>query len=197
VGRVIWYSGRVSSFGRRRRVGAFVRVGIHLVGACLTSDFDVVFTSGFVSSSSTHWYGQNTILTTFIFEQKIKHHFTPKALIPIVGDSAPPCGMVVFMIIAQRRLSTLTQYLTWFGKSPTSTGVVYIIRDRERIQHTKEDHIHSTPISHCYIGQQLHIAAGLLVAALLFLSLFFSLLFLLFLTLSFCAALLVSIYRLQ
>jgi hypothetical protein len=85
--------------------------------------------------------------------------------------------MVVFMIIAQRRLSTLTQYLTWFGKSPTSTGEIDIIRDRERIQHTEEDHIHSTSISHCYIGQQLHKAAvGLLVAALLFLSLFFSLL---------------------
>jgi hypothetical protein len=46
-----------------------------------------------------------------------------------VGDFSP-CGSVVFMIIAQRRLSTLTQYLTWFGKSPISTGVVYIIRDR-------------------------------------------------------------------
>jgi hypothetical protein len=101
------------------------------------------------------------------------------ALIPIVGDSCSPCGTMMFMIIAQRRLSTLTQYLTWFGKSPTSTGEINIIRDRERIQHTEEDHIHSTPISHCYIGQQLHKAAGLLVAALLFLSLFFSLLFLL------------------
>jgi hypothetical protein len=93
---------------------------------------------------------------------------------------------------------TNTQYLTWFGKSPTSTGEIDIIRDRERIQHTEEDHIHSTPISHCYIGQQLHKAAGLLVAALLSFSL------LLFfcssttrLSLSFCAALLVSIYRLQ
>jgi len=74
------------------------------------------------------------------------------ALIPIVGDSCSPCGTVVFMIIAQRRLSTLTQYLTWFGKSPTSTGEINIIRDRERIQHAEEDHIHSTPISHCYIG---------------------------------------------
>jgi len=35
-----------------------------------TSNFDAVFNSGFVSSSSAHWYGQNTILTTFIFEQK-------------------------------------------------------------------------------------------------------------------------------
>ena len=77
------------------------------------------------------------------------------ALIPIVGDSCSPCGTVVFMIIAQRKLSTLTQYLTWFGKSPTiSTGEIDIIRDRERIQHTEEDHIHSTPISHCFIGQQ-------------------------------------------
>ena len=50
-----------------------------------------------------------------------------------------------------------------------------LFRDRERIQHMKEDHIHSTPISHCCIGQQLHKAARLLVAALLFLSLFFSL----------------------
>jgi len=58
------------------------------------------------------------------------------------------------MIIAQRRLSTLTQYLTWFGKSPTSTGEINIIRDRGRIQHTEEDHIYSNPISHCYIGQQ-------------------------------------------
>jgi len=74
------------------------------------------------------------------------------ALIPIVGDSCSPCGTVVFMIIAQRRLSTLTQYLMWFGKLPTSTGEINIIRDRERIQHAEEDHIHSTPISHCYIG---------------------------------------------
>jgi len=66
----------------------------------------------------------------------------------------------------------------WLGKSPTSTGVVYIIRDREKIQHTKEDHIHSTPISHCYIGQQ-----GCWWQPF-FLSLFFSLLFLLSLTLS-------------
>jgi hypothetical protein len=79
----------------------------------------------------------------------------------------------MFMIIAQRRLSTLTQYLTWFGKSSTSTWKIDIIRYRERIQHTEKDHIHSTPISHCYIGQQLHMAAGLLVAALLSFSFFF------------------------
>jgi hypothetical protein len=60
-------------------------------------DFDVGFNSGFVSSSFTQWYGQNTILTTFIFEQKIKHHFKPYALIPIVGDSGFPMrGPVVY-----------------------------------------------------------------------------------------------------
>jgi len=55
---------------------ASARVGRRLAGEwwrvrpCPTSDFDAVFTSGFVSSSSTQWYSQNTILTTFIFEQK-------------------------------------------------------------------------------------------------------------------------------
>jgi hypothetical protein len=39
------------------------------VRRCPTFDFDAVFNSGFVSSSSTQWYGQNTILITFIFEQ--------------------------------------------------------------------------------------------------------------------------------
>jgi len=38
------------------------------------------------------------------------------------------------LIVAHWRLSTLTQYLMWFCKSPTSTGEVHFIRDRERIQ---------------------------------------------------------------
>jgi hypothetical protein len=79
VGRVIWYSGRVCHSGEEDAwlaCGALVRVGILLSGACWrvracpTSEFCAVFTSGFISSSSTQWYGQNTILTTFIFEQK-------------------------------------------------------------------------------------------------------------------------------
>jgi len=37
------------------------------------------------------------------------------------------------LIFAQRRLSTLTQYFTWFGKSPTSTGESQCIRGRERV----------------------------------------------------------------
>jgi hypothetical protein len=52
---------------------ASVRMGSLLAGAWRrvlpfsTFDFDAVFNSGFVFSSSTQWYGQNTILTTFIF----------------------------------------------------------------------------------------------------------------------------------
>ena len=74
---------------------ASVRVGSHPAGAWRrvrmfpTSDFDAVFNSGFVSSSSTQWYGQNTILTTFIFEQN-QTPLKPYALIPIVGDSGSP-----------------------------------------------------------------------------------------------------------
>jgi len=76
VGRVNWYSGRVSPFGWKRRVWRVARVASHPADAWgrvwtfLTFDFNVVFTSGFVSSSSTQWYGQNIILKTFIFEQK-------------------------------------------------------------------------------------------------------------------------------
>jgi len=72
VGRAVWYSGRVSPSGRRRRVW---RVASNLAGTWRrvmtipTSDFDVVFNSGLVSSSSTQLYGENTILTNFIFEQ--------------------------------------------------------------------------------------------------------------------------------
>ena len=63
-----------------------------------------------------------------------------------------PTGDV--LIFAHWRLSTLTQYLTWFGKSSISMVEVHIIRDREMIQYKymeEEDHIHSnsTPSSHC------------------------------------------------
>ena len=62
-----------------------------------------------------------------------------------------PTGDV--LIIAHWRLSTLTQYLTWFDKSPTSMGEVHIIRYREKniIQiHGGGSHpLYSTPISHC------------------------------------------------
>jgi hypothetical protein len=69
MGRVNWYFGRVSPSGWRRRVARVCARG-QSPRRRMTSDSDVVFTSGFVSSSSMQWYGQNTILTTFIFEQK-------------------------------------------------------------------------------------------------------------------------------
>jgi hypothetical protein len=69
-----------------------------------TSDFDAVFNSGFVSSSSTQWYGQNTIWTTFILS-KIKHPFKPCALIPIVGEFRHPHARTGgVLIVAHRRV---------------------------------------------------------------------------------------------
>ena len=98
------------------------------------SVFDAVFTSGFVSSSSTQWYGQNTILTTFIFEQK-QTPLKPYALIPIVGRN-PATGDV--LIIAQRRgRHTETQYLTWFGKTAYIHGrELFHYRQRKDYIHT-------------------------------------------------------------
>ena len=70
-----------------------------------------------------------------------------------------PTGDVV--IFPQRRLSTLTQYFTWFGKSLTSTGESHCIRDRERITTQymeEEDHIHSNSTLSSYT--LLYIAAA-------------------------------------
>ena len=68
----------------------------------LTSDFDVVFTSMIVSSSSTQWYCQNTILTTFIFGKKsnttLNHMLWYQLLGILTGD---------VLIVAHWRLSTL------------------------------------------------------------------------------------------
>jgi len=95
VGRVNWYSGRVSSSGRRRRVGC---VGRRPAGEwwrvrpCTTSDFDAVFTSGFVSASSTQWCGQNTIVRTFIFEQKSNTPLNHVLWYQLLGIPAPPCA---------------------------------------------------------------------------------------------------------
>ena len=52
-----------------------------------------------------------------------------------------PTGDV--LIFAHRKGSTLTQYLTWFDKSPISTGESILFRDKERIQNKymkKEDY---------------------------------------------------------
>jgi len=69
------------------------------VRPCPTSDFDAVFTSGFVSASSTQWYGQNTILRTFIFEQKSNTPLNHVLLYQLLGN---PTGDV--LIFAQWRL---------------------------------------------------------------------------------------------
>jgi hypothetical protein len=50
------------------------------------------------------------------------------------GIPAPHVRTGGVLIVAHRRLSTLTQYFTWFDKLPTSTGEVHFIRDREMIQ---------------------------------------------------------------
>jgi hypothetical protein len=63
------HSGEEDAWGASALVGRCPAGEWWRVWPCPMSDFDVVFTSGFVSASSTQWYGQNTILTTFIFEQ--------------------------------------------------------------------------------------------------------------------------------
>jgi hypothetical protein len=89
--------GRVGSAyqGKEDAWGASARVDSHLTGACKrvrscpTSDFDAVFTSGVTSSSFTQWYGQNIILTTFIFG----HHMLWYQLL---GIPTPMCGPVMY-----------------------------------------------------------------------------------------------------
>jgi hypothetical protein len=83
IGRVNWFSGRVCTRGQspRRRVRA-----------CTMFYFDAIFTSGFVSSSSTQWYGQNTILTTFIFEQKSNTTLNHMFWYQLLGIPAPLCA---------------------------------------------------------------------------------------------------------
>ena len=70
------------------------------------------------------------------------------------------------LMITHWKLSILIQYLKWFGKLPTSTEEVHIIRDRERIQNTymeEEDYIHSnsTPSSPCCTLQLFTFSLGL------------------------------------
>jgi len=94
VGWIIWYSGRVYHSGEEDAwpaCGALVHMGNLLssacwrMRACLALEFCTVFTSGFVSSSSTQWYGQNIILTTFIFEQKSNTTLNYKLWYQFVG----------------------------------------------------------------------------------------------------------------
>jgi hypothetical protein len=95
-------SGRVSPLGKEDAWGASARVDSHLTGACKrlrlcpTSDFDAVFTSGVISSSFTQWYGQNIILTTFIFGQKSNTTLNHMLWYQLLGIPTPMCGPVMY-----------------------------------------------------------------------------------------------------
>ena len=86
----------------------------------------------------------------------------------MLGIPAPPCAERWCTDSCPLEAKhTGTQYLTWFGKSPTSTGEVNIIRDRQRkeLQHTWRRRITSLKLySHCS-HTLLHKAAGLLPLA--------------------------------
>jgi hypothetical protein len=103
VGRVVWYSGRVSPSEWRRRVG---RVGAreqttHRSVMALTTMFDVRFWRRFHQwlrlflLYTLVWLKHN--FDNFHFWAKIKHHFKPSALIPIVGNSDRWCSDICLL----------------------------------------------------------------------------------------------------
>ena len=86
----------------------------------------------------------------FQFWAKIKHPFKPCALIPIVGEFRLPHARTGgVLIVAHRRVSTLTQYFTWFGKTAYIHGRESILLEiyRERITTYMEEEDHFTPSS--------------------------------------------------
>jgi len=99
VGRVNWYSGRVRPSGRRRRVARVGRVCARGQMPCRSvmesaAMSDVRFWRRFhqwlrlVLLYTVVWSKHN--FDNFHFWAKIKHHFKPYALIPIVGESGSP-----------------------------------------------------------------------------------------------------------
>jgi hypothetical protein len=99
IGRVNWYSGRVSPSGRRRCVWRVARVCAHgqqpRRRVMARGDVsDVRFRRCFRQwlrlflLYTVVWSKHN--FDNFHFLVKIKHHFKPCALIPIVGDSDSP-----------------------------------------------------------------------------------------------------------
>jgi hypothetical protein len=166
VGQVVWYSGRVSPSGRRWRVWRMARVCVRgqpprrRVTAHATV-FDVQFRHGFHQWLRLFllyivvWSKHN--LDNFYFWAKIKHHFKPYALIPIVGDSDSPCAdRWCSDSYSKEAKHTETQYLTWFGKTAYIHGRESILfRDREMIQYKymeEEDHFTQTQLptlTHC------------------------------------------------
>jgi len=97
MGRVNWYSGRVSPSGRRRRVGRVCARGQTPCWRVMESAAmsDVRFWRRFhqwlrlVLLYTVVWSKHN--FDNFHFWAKIKHHFKPYALIPIVGNSDRWC----------------------------------------------------------------------------------------------------------
>jgi hypothetical protein len=111
VGRVNWYSGRVSPSGRRRRVGRVCARGQtpcrRVMESAAMSDvrfwrrFHQWLRLGFLYT--VVWSKHN--FDNFHFWAKIKHPFKPCALIPVVGEfrlSHARTGGV--LILAHRRL---------------------------------------------------------------------------------------------
>jgi len=114
--------------------GASARFDSHLVGACGHVRCPILTLFSLVASSLSplHSGMVRHNFDNFQFRAKIKQHFKPdEALIPIVGDSRPLCvDQWCSDSCPLEAKHTGTQYLTWFGKSSTSTGEVHIIRDK-------------------------------------------------------------------
>jgi len=69
----------------------------------------------------------------FHFWAKIKHHFKPNALIPIVGDSVSPCADRWCTDSCLMEVKhTETQYLMWFGKTAYIYGRESILLEIEK-----------------------------------------------------------------
>jgi hypothetical protein len=80
------------------------------------------------------------------------------SLTNLLGNSAPHARTGGVLIFAQGRLSTLTQYFTWFGKSPTSTGesiLLEIYRERITTYMEEEDHFTQTQLPALLLHLQL------------------------------------------
>jgi hypothetical protein len=138
VGRVVWYSGRVSPSRQRRRVR-------HVAHFCargqtprwrVTSrddDSDVRFRRRFHQwlrlflLYTVIWSKHN--FDNFYFLAKIKHHFKPCALLPIVGNSDRWCTDNFSLEATHTNtIFNVVQQIAYIH------GRVNIIRDRERIQ---------------------------------------------------------------
>jgi hypothetical protein len=180
VGRVNWYSGRVIPSRWRRcltRVGRVCARGQSPRWRVTAREdvFDVVFTSGFVSSSSTQWYGQNTILTTFIFEQKSNTTLYHVLWYQLLGIPAPICADrwctdscskeakdtdTIFNVVRQNCLHPRKRFILLEIEKGYNTN-----KWRRRITS-----LYSTPSPHCCTCSCCNDSKAVAIAALHFLS---------------------------